>query len=112
MTAWSECVAGEQPNYSPETIDTAWHAITEWVAPRVLGREGLPAGVDLAAYRIVQEALTNVRRHSAASSADVHLAVGPSAVRIEVTDTGPARPAAGCWYSGETSGPTSVTVTA
>jgi O-succinylbenzoate synthase len=37
-TAWSECVAGEQPNYSPETIDTAWHAITEWVAPRVLGR--------------------------------------------------------------------------
>lgn len=37
-TAWSECVAGERPNYSPETIDTAWHAITEWVAPRVLGR--------------------------------------------------------------------------
>lgn len=38
VTAWSECVAGEQPNYSAETIDTAWHAITEWVAPRVLGR--------------------------------------------------------------------------
>ena len=37
-TGWSECVAFEQPNYSPETIDTAWHAITEWVAPRVLGR--------------------------------------------------------------------------
>ena len=36
--AWSECVAGEEPNYSPETIDTAWHAIVEWVAPRVLGR--------------------------------------------------------------------------
>lgn len=36
---WSECVAGEQPNYSPETIDTAWFAIREWVAPRVLGRE-------------------------------------------------------------------------
>ncbi len=35
---WSECVAGEAPNYSPETIDTAWHAIREWVAPRVLGR--------------------------------------------------------------------------
>ena len=34
--AWSECVAGEQPNYSPETIDTAWHAITQWIAPRVL----------------------------------------------------------------------------
>ena len=38
VTGWSECVAMEQPNYSPETIDTAWHAITEWIAPRVLGR--------------------------------------------------------------------------
>jgi O-succinylbenzoate synthase len=37
-TAWSECVAGEYPNYSPETIDTAWLAIVEWVAPRVLHR--------------------------------------------------------------------------
>lgn len=36
-TAWSECVAGEQPNYSPETIDTAWLAIEEWIAPRLLG---------------------------------------------------------------------------
>lgn len=35
---WSECVAGEQPNYSAETIDTAWHAIREWLAPRVIGR--------------------------------------------------------------------------
>lgn len=37
-TAWSECVAGETPNYSPETIDTAWVAITKWVAPRVIGQ--------------------------------------------------------------------------
>ena len=37
-TGWSECVAGELPNYSAETIDTAWYAIREWVAPRVLGR--------------------------------------------------------------------------
>lgn len=37
LTAWSECVAGELPNYSPETIDTAWLAISEWLAPRVLG---------------------------------------------------------------------------
>ena len=36
---WSECVAGEDPNYSPETIDTCTLAIREWVAPRVLGRE-------------------------------------------------------------------------
>ncbi len=36
-TEWAECVAGEQPNYSAETIDTAWLALREWVAPRVLG---------------------------------------------------------------------------
>lgn len=35
-TAWSECVAGEHPNYSPETIDTAWLAIRQWFAPRLL----------------------------------------------------------------------------
>lgn len=39
VTAWSECVALELPNYSAEAIDTAWHAICEWVAPRVIGRE-------------------------------------------------------------------------
>lgn len=38
VTAWSECVAGEEPNYSPETIDTCALAIREWIAPRVLGR--------------------------------------------------------------------------
>ena len=37
VSAWSECVAGEQPYYSPETIDTAWFAIQNWIAPRVLG---------------------------------------------------------------------------
>ena len=35
--AWSECVAGEHPNYSPETIDTAWFAIEHWLAPRLIG---------------------------------------------------------------------------
>jgi len=38
-SAWSECVAEEQPNYSPETVDTAWLMIGQAVAPRVLGRE-------------------------------------------------------------------------
>ncbi len=39
VVGWGECVAGEQPNYSPETIDTAWWAIREWLAPRILDRE-------------------------------------------------------------------------
>ena len=37
-SVWAECVAGETPNYSYETIDTAWLAIKEWLAPRVLGK--------------------------------------------------------------------------
>jgi O-succinylbenzoate synthase len=38
VEGWGECAAGETPHYGPETADTAWHAIREWVAPRVLGR--------------------------------------------------------------------------
>lgn len=38
-TNWSECVAGEYPNYSPETITTCWIALAHWIAPKVLGRE-------------------------------------------------------------------------
>lgn len=34
--AWSECVAQEYPSYSPETIDSAWHALANWLAPKVL----------------------------------------------------------------------------
>jgi len=37
-TTWSECVADDLPNYSPETIDTCWIAIAQWVAPRILGQ--------------------------------------------------------------------------
>jgi O-succinylbenzoate synthase len=35
---WGECVAGELPHYGPETTDTAWLAISEWLAPRLLGQ--------------------------------------------------------------------------
>jgi O-succinylbenzoate synthase len=38
VEGWGECAAGEAPHYGPETADTAWLAIREWVAPRVLGR--------------------------------------------------------------------------
>jgi signal transduction histidine kinase len=48
----------------------------------------LPVGLDLAAYRIVQEALTNVRRHSAASRVQVRLIYTPDELSIDVTDDG------------------------
>lgn len=54
----------------------------------------LPAGLDLAAYRIVQEALTNVRRHSAADLATVHLRFGHAELEVEVVDDGGGRRAA------------------
>lgn len=42
--AWSECVVDDAPNYSPETLDTAWPTIVRWLAPRLLGRTlGAPA---------------------------------------------------------------------
>lgn len=38
-SGWAECVAMAGPDYSPETIDTAWIMIRDWVAPRLMGRE-------------------------------------------------------------------------
>nr|WP_306254812.1 sensor histidine kinase [Ornithinimicrobium cryptoxanthini] len=54
-------------------------------------RPPLPAGLDLTAYRVVQEALTNVRRHSEATRAQVAMAFLPGALEIEVSDAGPSR---------------------
>jgi signal transduction histidine kinase len=48
----------------------------------------VPQGVELAAYRIVQEALTNTIRHAAASQAHVRLDGSAGALRIEVIDDG------------------------
>lgn len=36
---WGECVAAEDPAYSAETTDTAWHILTDFVLPAVVGRE-------------------------------------------------------------------------
>jgi signal transduction histidine kinase len=55
----------------------------------VTGRAvGLPAAVDLAAYRIVQESLTNVVRHAGPASATVRVRYGAEDVVLEVTDDG------------------------
>jgi signal transduction histidine kinase len=65
------------------------------VHKRVEGEVGpLPAGVDLAALRIVQEALTNVARHAQATSVTVRLAYGPDELVVEVEDDGRAAPSA------------------
>jgi signal transduction histidine kinase len=48
----------------------------------------LPGGIDISAYRIVQEGLTNVLRHAHASEAVVSLHYGPGHLMIEVRDNG------------------------
>jgi signal transduction histidine kinase len=66
------------------------------VTTTVVGeRRGLPAEVDRAAYRIVQEALTNVRKHAVAgAAAEVRVEYAPAALHVTVRNDGP-RPADG-----------------
>jgi signal transduction histidine kinase len=71
----------------------------------VVNREGppadLPAGVDLSAYRIVQEALTNTLRHASATVAEVTFRYRADALEVEVVDDGrgaPGRSGAGSGF--------------
>lgn len=60
---WSECVAFQLPNYTSETIETAWLAIREWLAPRILGHQF--TGPD----EIHAALATNIRGHNMAKAA-------------------------------------------
>jgi len=51
-------------------------------------QRALPGGVELSAYRIVQEALTNVVKHARTDRCRIRLAYAPDALNIEVTDDG------------------------
>ena len=65
------------------------------VATSVTGHRGeVSPGVDLAAYRVVQEALTNTLRHAGGTRAQVSVGYSPREVRVEILDEG-ALPAAG-----------------
>jgi signal transduction histidine kinase len=69
------------------------HARTAGITVQVVEQGELrpvPAGVDNAAYRIVQEALTNTVRHSGGCVATVRVCYGPDALTIEVDDDGQA----------------------
>ncbi len=53
----------------------------------------LPAAVEVAAYRIIMEAATNVSRHAQATDCEISLTVEPSHLRLFVTDNGRGLPA-------------------
>jgi signal transduction histidine kinase len=87
---------GEQPPRGPtaglasldELISRTRTAGVE-VSLEVEGEERpLPASVDLAAFRIVQESLTNVVRHSSADAARVHLDYEADALAVQIDDDG------------------------
>ncbi|MGA5424113.1 sensor histidine kinase [Streptomyces lavendulocolor] len=60
---------------------------------RVSGeRVVLPAGWELSAYRIVQEALTNARRHAPGAHTVVDVVYGPDRLTVRVADDGPGPP--------------------
>ena len=61
-TGYGECVAEQDPYYSAETNETAWHIIADFIAPRVLG-------VEFAHPRDVFPALKAIRGHNMAKAA-------------------------------------------
>jgi O-succinylbenzoate synthase len=59
---WGECVAGEEPFYAPETVETAWHILRDFLWPAVRGRE-------FAAAAEIDAMLARVRGHNMAKGA-------------------------------------------
>jgi o-succinylbenzoate synthase len=62
ITAWGECVAGEHPYYSEESIETAWYVIQAELAPALVGRR-IDSGRDVPAV------LQRIRGHRMAKAA-------------------------------------------
>jgi signal transduction histidine kinase len=80
------------PQPSLEQIETLVDHTREAGLPVTLRIEGdpvqLPPGVDLTAYRLVQEALTNTMKHAQASSAEVVVRYGDGDVELTISDDG------------------------
>ena len=76
-----------------ELLDEARDASGSGIRLIVRGHmAALDPGVELAAYRIVQEALTNARRHAEGAAVDVELHYTADALRLRVRDNGPGPP--------------------
>ena len=87
----AEATRDPQPSLARlnDLVETARAAGT----PVTLTLEGtvapLPTGIDLCAYRILQEALTNVRRHAPGAAVDIELTYAPDTLHLRVRDHGP-----------------------
>jgi signal transduction histidine kinase len=82
------------PRGGLDQLDTLLHPVrTGGIDPKLNvhgSARALPAAIDLAAYRIIQEALTNVLRHGRARTVELDLRYEPSQVVIQVRDDGRA----------------------
>ncbi|WP_393916209.1 sensor histidine kinase [Halostreptopolyspora alba] len=92
---WGDAADGPVPVApvpSLERLDELASQVTRSGLPVTVTVDGeptrVPAPVDLAAYRITQEALTNALRHSGATSATVRVRYATDAVTVEVDDDG------------------------
>jgi signal transduction histidine kinase len=85
-------VAALAPQPGLAHLDSLAAAAREAGLPVEVAVEGeprpLPAGVDLSAYRIVQEALTNSLKHAGPARARVRVCYGREALEVQVTDDG------------------------
>lgn len=62
VDGWGECVAGEHPFYSSESVETAWYVLTRYLAPAIVGRSVTTASE-------VRLLFPGVRRHNMAKGA-------------------------------------------
>jgi signal transduction histidine kinase len=87
-----EDAAALAPQPSLEHLESLAAAAREAGLPVEVTVEGeprpLPAGVDLSAYRIVQEALTNALKHAGPARAKVRICYGREVLEVQVTDSG------------------------
>ncbi|MGZ4359050.1 MAG: sensor histidine kinase [Gaiellaceae bacterium] len=94
-TGDEQMAIGPQPGLG--SLDSLVDQVREAGLPVELRIEGeevpLPAGIDLSAYRIVQEALTNTIKHAGQAKAEVVVRYGTSDLELEVVDNGSGAPA-------------------
>jgi signal transduction histidine kinase len=57
-------------------------------------RRELPVGIELSAYRVIQEGLTNALKHAGRAHVRVHVRYGPGSLELEIADEGTGSPAA------------------
>jgi signal transduction histidine kinase len=89
VRAEEDGAAGPQPTLAD--VERLADTMGEAGLPVTVHREGgaeVPLGVQLSAYRIIQEALTNTLRHARASRAEVLLQIGEAEVYVRVRDDG------------------------